>query len=302
MTIRIGTRASKLARWQSDWVAGQLTQLGHDVEIIYVSTLGDVKTGPIGSVGGEGVFTKEIQRALLEQQVDLAVHSLKDLPTEPVEGLELACVPARERCGDALISVNYSSFAELPQQAKLGTGSARRQAQLLAHRPDFQVAGVRGNVDTRLQKLRDGEFDAIVLAEAGLRRLGLDDQITEVIPPSIMLPAVGQGALGLEIRADDEATRTALLPLHHPPTFHAVQAERQLLWRLRGGCLAPVGAWARAEDQRLRLDAIVLSADGTQQVTAAATTEAHESKELGERVAEDLLRQGADQILANARA
>lgn len=301
MTIRIGTRGSKLARWQAEWVAAELAKHGNETEIVYLKTLGDVKSGPIGSVGSEGVFTREIQRALLEDKVDLAVHSLKDLPTDNVDGLSLAAIPQREQCGDALIANEFQTVDDLPQGAILGTGSARRKAQLLAFRPDLQVQDLRGNVDTRLQKLRDGEFHAIVLAEAGLRRLGLDSNITQVIPKSVMLPAVGQGALGLETRDDDASTRNSLGCLHHEETYHAVLAERSLLRSLRGGCLAPVGAWARVENQELRIDAIVLNASGTEYVSASATTGLRDSLELGERVAHELVAKGADRLLDSAR-
>lgn len=302
MTIRIGTRGSQLARWQANWVAEQLAAQDVPTEIIYLKTLGDVESRPIGSLGSDGVFTREIQRALLEEQVDLAVHSLKDLPTLQTPGLALAVVPERESCGDALIAKSVSSLSELPQRARVGTGSMRRRAQLLAARPDLNVGELRGNVDTRLKKLHEGDFDAIILAEAGLRRLGFADQITEVLPKSVMLPAVGQGALGLETRADDTTTRTALQSLQHEATYHAVLAERAMLRSIQGGCLAPVGAWARMEDGALRLDAVVLATDGREKLNAHGVATPYDCESLGQRVAADLLKHGAGDLLADARS
>ena len=307
MKIRIGTRGSKLARWQAEWVAARLSEHGVDTELIFLKTLGDVKSGPIGNAGTQGVFTKEIQRALLDHAVDLAVHSLKDLPTDPTEGLCLAAVPPREACGDALVAKQVSSLDELPTGAIVATGSARRRAQLLAWRDDLVIPDIRGNVDTRLQKLHEGDngqqLDAIILAEAGLRRLGLDEHITQVIPKEILLPAVGQGALGLEAREDDATTREALTPLNDIPTQHAVIAERAMLRGLRGGCLAPVGAWARAaEGDQLRLDGVVLNSDGTKKLAVSVDGNSTGCEELGILAANELLSQGADDLLDASRA
>lgn len=300
--IRIGTRASQLALWQSHWVADQLRSRGVEVDIIHITTQGDVTRGPLGQIGGQGLFTKEIQRALLDGSIDLAVHSLKDLPTEPVEGLVLGAVPARAGEGDALISPHGNDLMQLPQGAKVGTGSARRQAQLLHARPDLVMAEIRGNLDTRLRKLDEGQYDALVLAEAGLRRLGWEDRITQVLPKSIMLPAVGQGALGLEIRADDAGTQEAVAPLDDPATHTAVVAERAMLASLRGGCLAPVGAWGRIEATgRLRLDGVVLSADGRHRLAAYADSDPADAVQLGQQVAADLLKQGAAELIAASR-
>ena len=306
MRIRIGTRGSKLAIWQAEWVASQLSQAGVETDLVQIQTLGDVKTGPIGTVGGQGVFTKEIQRALLENRVDLAVHSLKDLPTDSVDGLRLAAVPRREHAGDALVANRVGALDELPQGAIVATGSARRRAQLLAYRQDLTVHTLRGNVDTRLRKLREDSLDAIILAEAGLRRLGLEQHITEVISKGVMLPAVGQGALGLEARSDDMTTHDAVAPLHDETTFQEVLAERSLLRALRGGCLAPVGAWARrvdsaAEPDTLRLDAVVLSPDGTERLTASVTGAARDGGPIGLEAAEALISQGAHRLLEEAR-
>src|SRR3954465_5516322 len=226
--LRLGTRGSKLARWQAEWVAGELRRRGHAVELVEIATRGDVEpAAPIEDIGTRGVFTKEIQRALLAGSVDLGVHSLKDLPTEPVDGLVLAAVPERESPADVVVCASAlgarlrldpgdqaNVLSSLPNEARIGTGSLRRQAQLLHVRPDLQVADVRGNVDTRLRKLDAGQFDAIVLAEAGLRRLGLADRATQVLPFEVMLPAVGQGALGIECRNDDVALREILTPLN----------------------------------------------------------------------------------------
>jgi hydroxymethylbilane synthase len=320
--LRLGTRGSQLARWQAEWVAAELRKLGQAVELIEIATHGDVdRARPIEEIGTRGVFTKAIQQALLAQEVDLAVHSLKDLPTEPVDGLMLAAVPARESAADVVVmrvgngewgvgseeneepvEKGHPVLAALKSGARVGTGSLRRQAQLLHQRPDLQVSEVRGNVDTRLRKLDEGQFDAIVLAQAGLRRLGLAKRISWVLPFEVMLPAVGQGALGIECRANDDKTIAVLRQLNDPATFAAVKAERALLAHLRGGCMAPVGALARAEDGRLRLQAAVLSTDGTKRVEAAGEISVDQAKLLGEQVAEWLLEQGAAELIATARS
>lgn len=299
--LRLGTRGSALARWQAEWVAARLTERGVDVELVPITTQGDVKTGPLSAIGGLGLFTKELQRALLDRQIDLAVHSLKDLPTDPVEGLSLAAVPERESTADVLVSNSVDHLEALPPQARLGTGSLRRKAQLLFARGDLVVEDIRGNVETRLHKLDDGRFDAIVLAEAGLKRLGLAEKIRHVIPRSQMLPAVGQGALGIETRADDAPTRDLLAPLNDDHSHQAVIAERTLLHALGTGCMAPVGALARVESDRLHLQAAVLAWDGSRRVTAAATRHMADANELGRVVAEDLLAQGAGDLIAAAR-
>jgi hydroxymethylbilane synthase len=298
--LRLGTRASPLARWQAEWVATRLSDLGATVELVPITTQGDVKTGPLGQIGGQGLFTKELQRALLEGQIDLAVHSLKDLPTAPVEGLLLAAVPVRESTADVLVSNKAARIEELPRGARIGTGSLRRRAQLLHQRPDLVIEDIRGNVETRLRKLDDGLYDAIVLAEAGLTRLGLAGRIRQVLPRAIMLPAVGQGALGIEARAEDARTRSVLAPLDHEPTHVAVVAERTLLQTLRAGCLAPVGALALAERERLSLSAVVLSPDGQKRIAAAAAMTTSDGIYLGQAVAEELLSQGAAELIAGA--
>ncbi len=303
-TIRIGTRASPLARWQANWVAEELRRFGAHVELVPITTAGDVdQRGPIGAIGTTGVFTKELERALLERRVDLAVHSLKDLPTDSVAGLTLAAVPPRESSGDALLSRDRRSLAELRPGAKVGTGSLRRQSQLLHARPDLLVAEVRGNVETRIRKLQEAQFDALVLAEAGLKRLGLEHEIAEILPLSLMLPAVGQGALGLQTREDDGETRSALAALDHAETHAAVIAERALLSALLGGCLAPVGAWCRTDPNGdLRLTAAVLSRDGKRRLVAEAVDRRDRAADLGRRAAEMLLEQGAAELIASSRA
>ncbi len=241
--LHIGTRGSALALWQANWVAEQLAAAGVKSEVVTIASRGDQQpSAPIAALGTDGVFTKELQKALLDGRIDVAVHSLKDLPTDPVKGLALAAVPPRESPFDVLITRDGKRFEHLPSAARIGTGSLRRKAQLLHARNDLQLLDIRGNVDTRLRKLRDGEYDALVLAHAGLKRLGLDDQVTEVLPPSLMLPAVGQGALGLEVRAGDQAARQILEKIDDLESHQSVLAERTMLAALAGGCLAPIGA------------------------------------------------------------
>ena len=301
-TLRLGTRASKLARWQADWVATQLRQLGHTVEIVEITTSGDThQLGPVADIGAPGVFTKEIQRAVLAGEADLAVHSLKDLPTDAVAGLRLAAVPPRESPADVFLARSVGLLDDLPSGSRVGTGSLRRQAQLRHVRRDLQIETIRGNVDTRIRKLDDGEFDAIVLAEAGLKRLGLAARITQVLPFDVMLPAVGQGALGIECRGDDTATVAILKSIDDLETHAAVCAERSLLAQLRGGCLAPIGALGRIENGRLQLAAVVLSPDGALRLTASDTAPTSDALQLGGRVADVLLAQGAAELIALAR-
>ena len=300
-TIRLGTRGSALARWQADWVTSQLEARGVVVEQVLIKTTGDVRSGPIAKLPERGVFTKEIQRALLDGKVDLAVHSLKDLPTEPVPGLSVAAVPERAPVGDALLTNEAKSWQELSNDARVATGSLRRRAQLLSARPTLTLVDVRGNVDTRLRKLHEGEFDALVLAEAGLVRLQLEHHIAEIFDKRLMLPAVGQGALGLEVRTDDQDTRTAVSFLDDPPTHAAVVAERTLLADLRGGCLAPVGAWARQLDERLVMDAVVLSVDGQQRLAVHQEGDLHNPAQIGSAAAEALLSEGAAELIASIR-
>jgi len=299
--LRLGTRASALARWQAEWVAARLSERGVAVELVPITTQGDVKAGPLGQIGGQGLFTKELQRALLDGQIDLAVHSLKDLPTEPVPGLAIAAVPERESTADVLVSHRAERIESLAERARVGTGSLRRKAQLLHLRPDLVVEDIRGNVETRLRKLDEGQYDAIILAEAGLKRLGFADRISCVLPHSVMYPAVGQGALGIETRSDDQEARSLLAPLDHAQSHQRVLAERALLLSLRAGCLAPVGAFTQMKSVRLRLDAVVLSPDGNQRLTASNALMGDEAVEIGQLVAQQLLDQGAADLIAAAR-
>jgi len=302
LNIRLGTRRSALAKWQAQWVADRLRRLGVQVEIVEIVTQGDQSSVPITSSDVQGVFTREIQRALLQGRIDLAVHSLKDLPTAPVEGLCLAAVPPRESPGDVLICREPGSLEALPEGAVVGSGSMRRRAQLLRARPGLVVKPIRGNVDTRLRKLDEGQCDAIVLAEAGLRRLELAQRITQRLPFSIMLPAPGQGALGLETRADDTAARQMVERLDDPATRQAVVAERVLTATLQAGCRAPLGALAVVEDGRLKLAARVLSSDGCECVEADAVAEMAAAEQLGRRVAAELLEKGAGRLIQMSRA
>jgi hydroxymethylbilane synthase len=299
--LKIGTRGSALARWQAQWVSGQLQERGIDVQLVPIATQGDVRQGPIGAIGTQGVFTKEIQRALLDGHIDLAVHSLKDLPTEPIEGLALAAVPLRASPGDVLVSNQVAQFDALSRGARVGSGSTRRRAQLLHVRPDLQVLDIRGNVDTRLRHLDEGRYDAIVLAEAGLTRLGLVHRIRQVLPTQWMLPAVGQGALGLETRVDDARTRELVAFLDDADTHAAVVAERALMAALRGGCLAPLGAWARMVAGALVLDAAVLDPQGVRRVAAHAVGARQNAQEVGQQAAAQLLDQGAAALIAAGR-
>jgi len=301
--IRLGTRASALARWQADWVLARLQERGARVTLVPISTSGDRDQHlPVDQLGGQGVFTKEIQRALLDDRIDLAVHSLKDLPTAAVEGLSLAAVPSRAPAGDVLVSRRYPRLSELPEGAVVGTGSLRRQSQLLHYRADLKVQEIRGNVDTRLRKLDEGQFDAIVLAEAGLQRLGLADRITELVPPSILLPAVGQGALGLETRADDRATRSAVEPLDHAQTHAAVIAERAMLAALHGGCMAPIAAWARVEEGILHITGRVLRRDGSEKLEASHLGPPDDAASIGRELADKLIARGAVRLIDASRS
>jgi hydroxymethylbilane synthase len=297
--LRIGTRASALARWQAEWVAGRLEENGAMVELVPLSTTGDREASQsLAALGGVGVFTKELQRALLDGRIDVAVHSLKDLPTEPVAGLTLAAVPPRGPASDVLVTNGPRRVEDLPHGAVVGTGSPRRRAQLWHVRPDLEMRDIRGNVDTRLRKLEEGQYDALVLAGAGLERLGLAEHVACVLPASVMLPAPGQGALGVEARADDDDVLDCAGALDDAQSRAAVSAERKLLATLRAGCLAPVGTWARVEaDERLHLTAVVLSPDGSRKIAAQGDDVPAECDRLALRVADELLRQGAAELI-----
>ncbi len=303
--VRIGTRGSRLARWQSEWVATKLRALhpGLTVELIEFKTQGDRdRNSPLAAIGGVGLFTKEIQQALLDGRVEIAVHSLKDLPTQGSEALTLGAVPRREALADALIAPTHKTLDDLPKGARVGTSSLRRRALLLHARPDLEVVELRGNVETRLNQALDGRLDAVVLAEAGLKRLGLDGQITERLGPPSFLPAVGQGALGIECRAVDSYVLGLLAPLNDEETHRAVRAERRLLAELQGGCAVPLAAWGRdGSDGWLHLDAVVLDVDGRERIAAHAKASIDEPDALGLAVAEQLRVQGADRILERLR-
>jgi len=301
--LRIGTRASALARWQAESVRAQLGAAGYAAELVLIRTSGDrdLET-PLRLIGGKGVFTKEIESALLENRVDLAVHSMKDLPTALPEGLVIAAICRREDVRDALVSRAGLAFGDLPQGARVGTSSLRRQAQLRHRRPDLEMADVRGNVDTRLAKVARGEYDAVVLAKAGLERLGMSDRISEILSPDICLPAAGQGAIGIESRspvndADREIVMAAAL-LNHAPTRLAVTTERAVLAGLSGGCDLPLGVWAREESGELVMEACVLSVDGTEAVRVRRAAPPHDAERTGREVTAALLDGGAERLLA----
>lgn len=296
--LRIGTRGSRLALWQANHVAERLRAVAGArlVELVEIQTAGDrVRDVPLAQIGGEGLFTKEIQRALLTGTADVAVHSLKDLPTIAVDGLVLAAVPERAPADDVFVSHTHSAFDALPPGAVIASSSLRRKAQVLKRRPDLRVVDIRGNVETRLRKLADENLDALILARAGLERLGLGDAITEVL--TWMMPAVGQGALGLECRRDDRETFTLLQKLDHRPTHQAVLAERALLRSLGGGCQVPIGTTSRIAGGQLSLRALVISPDGQRGIEGQVEGPADDAETLGGRLAQDLLDRGAREIL-----
>lgn len=294
--LRIGSRGSALALWQAGHVKEALERGGHRVAIEVITTTGDRTQGRLESVGGKGAFLKEIEEALLAGEVDLAVHSLKDVPVDLPDGLRLCAMLPRADPRDALVSTSGAGLAALPPGARLGTTSLRRRAQLLAARPDLAIADLRGNVDTRLRRLQEGAFDAIVLATAGITRLGRAAEITERLEPSVVLPAPGQGAIALECRDGDAAIAASVAPLADPATTEAVIAERALLAALGGGCNVPLGAFAVRDGAALWLRALVARVDGTVLVRAEGRGGAPEA--LGRQVADELLRRGAGALLA----
>ena len=297
--LRIATRGSALALWQANYVAEQLRAVvpGRPVELVTIQTQGDrEQTRPLAQIGGEGLFTKAIQDAVRERAADVAVHSLKDLPTSPVPELVLAAVPPRGPTGDAFLSRKFGKFDDLPAGARLATGSTRRRAMVLNRRPDLKLVEIRGNVDTRLRKLADLDLDGLILAQAGLVRLNLGHAITEVLDATWMLPAVGQGALGLECRVDDAETRRVLAMLDDLPSRQGVTAERSLLLALGGGCQVPIGAFATVNEDGLQLRGTVLSADGKQRIDGAITGLAHRAEDLGKELARILLNKGAKNL------
>jgi hydroxymethylbilane synthase len=301
--LRIATRGSALALWQANHIRERLAQLhGIESELIRIRTSGDKFQGAsVAQVseqaGTKGIFIKELEEALLAGTADLAVHSMKDVPTENPAGLVFPAITKREDVRDCLISRDGAKLKDLACGARVGTSSLRRQAQLRHHRPDLELLDLRGNVDTRLKKVAAGEFDAIVLATAGMNRLGASDKITQILAPEVMLPAVGQGALGIETRADDHETLRLVAALDDPESHEAVTAERALLRELEGGCQIPLGAWARRENGELRLEACVFSADGKEFVRKDLRGRPEEAEELGVRLGQILIEAGADRIL-----
>jgi hydroxymethylbilane synthase len=318
--LRIGSRGSQLALWQANHISALLRACGHEIEIEIIHTTGDKITDvALAMVGTKGMFTKEIEEALAAGRVDLAVHSLKDLPTELPPGFEIAAITERQDPRDAFCSRHYSSFQELPQGARVGTSSLRRQAQLKAVRPDLHIHPLRGNVDTRLRKLEQGEYDAIILASAGLKRLGKTQLVKQIISAEIMCPAAGQGALGIEIRLGDAATREHLQFLNDPAARAATTCERALLNSLGGGCQVPIGAFAEvrmsegekthvgavafvrppasAEGVRLHLESIVADPDGSKLLRDSRDGKVEDAEKLGNDAGAALLARGGDRIL-----
>ncbi|HEU5234997.1 MAG TPA: hydroxymethylbilane synthase [Terriglobales bacterium] len=294
--LRIGSRGSQLALWQANHIADRLRVQGHTVHIEIIKTTGDKITDvALAKVGTKGMFTKEIEEAMLNSRIDLAVHSLKDLPTELAPEFVIAAVPEREDPRDAFLSTKYSRVEELPARSRVGTSSLRRQAQLHAIRNDLEIIPLRGNVDTRLRKLQSGEFDAIILASAGVSRLGLTDLVRMCFDPEQMCPAAGQGALGIEARSSDSATIAALKFLDHAPTRAAVECERAALNALGGGCQVPIGAYARHNNGNITLQAVVASPDGKEIVREKRS--GSDPQKLGADVGEALLARGARRIL-----
>jgi hydroxymethylbilane synthase len=296
----LGTRGSKLALHQSEWFQSRIHAVMPDVQVTLrkIQTSGDkIVDVPLAKIGGKGLFVKEIEEALLAGEIDLAVHSMKDVPAQLPKGLEILCVPPREDARDALISRDGRSFKDLPQGATIGTASLRRQAQLLNARPDLRIVMLRGNLDTRLRKLKEGQFDAIVLAAAGLHRLAWAHEITEYLDPSVSLPAIGQGALGIEGRSDDQFVRSVLDRLNDRATATTVTAERAFLARLEGGCQVPIAAYATLSDGQVMLDGLVAGVDGKTVLRDRIQGSSQDTHALGVQLAGRLLARGGDKIL-----
>ena len=297
--IRIGTRGSQLAKWQAEYVRQRIFRAtGVEPEIVIIKTTGDaLQQAPFSQIGGQGAFIKELQEALLDEHIDLAVHSVKDIPTDVPSRLCFPAVCRREDIRDCLVAGGGETLATLQKGARVGTSSLRRQSQLRRHRSDLDFRELRGNVDTRLRKVESGEYQAVVLAKAGLDRLGLGARICEVFSHDICMPAVGQGAIAVQARLKDAELGDALTPLDDNETRQSIIAERALLGALQGGCQVPLGAWARFERNELALDAVVCSPDGSNYVRQRATGPADQPRELGQRVAQLLIDQGAGAIL-----
>jgi hydroxymethylbilane synthase len=298
--IRIATRGSMLALWQANHVKAGLEKAnpGLEVELLVLKTKGDkILDVALAKVGGKGLFVKEIEEALLDGRADLAVHSMKDVPTELPDELELAATDVREDVRDALFTREASGLSDLPQGAKIGTSSLRRQAQLLHRRPDFEILPIRGNVDTRLRKLHDEKLDAVVLAAAGVRRLGFADRVSEYLSVAVSLPATCQGSLGIEIRRDDDRTRELVGIFHHRPTHVAVAAERAFLKRLEGGCQVPIAGLAILEGETIRMDGLVGSVDGKRLIREQMEGPEGEAERIGVDLADLILDKGGREIL-----
>lgn len=299
--LTIGTRQSLLALWQSNHIAALLREKYPECEVVLkkIVTKGDrILDVPLAQIGGKGLFTKEIETELADGTIDLAVHSLKDMPTVLPEGLCLTAITERANVGDAFVSNKYASFEELPLGAVIGTSSLRRKAQLLAARPDLQIMDLRGNVDTRLRKLDEGLYDAIILAAAGLERLGHGDRITALIPPNVCLPAVGQGALAIEARTADNKVRSMLEFLNDLPTKQSTDAERAFLGLLEGGCQVPIGVHADVAGEQIKIEAIIAALDGSTVLRDTITGKAEDAVALGQQLGKKMLAAGGQEILA----
>jgi hydroxymethylbilane synthase len=297
--LRIGTRASQLALWQANWVKAELEKKhpGMEVTLTKIKTMGDkILDVPLAQVGGKGLFVKEIEEAMLRGEIDIAVHSMKDVPTEFPEGLGLHCITEREDPRDAVIS-NGVKFADLPTGAKIGTSALRRQAQLLKIRPDLQMVIIRGNVETRMKKLETEGLDAVILAAAGLNRLGFAERITELLPAEVSLPAIGQGALGIECDLNNEAVKETIAFFNHTDTSYAVRAERALLKRCEGGCQVPIAAFGEVSGEQMKLTGFIASVDGKRTLKESINGPVHACEHLGCELAERLLRNGGKEIL-----
>ncbi len=302
MIFKIGTRGSKLALAQSEWVKEKIEKRHPDVrvELVMIKTTGDkILDSPLSTIGGKGLFVKEIEEALLNRHIHMAVHSMKDVPAELPDELMLCAFPEREDPRDAFISLEDRSIENIPKGSSLGTSSLRRAAQLLHIRPDLDIIALRGNVDTRLRKLESGDVRAIILAAAGLRRLGLADRITSVIPSEQVLPAIGQGALGLEVRRDDHDTISLLDFLNHEPTEITVCAERAFLKKLEGGCQVPIAAFAVLNSNKVHLRGMVAELDGSRIIRDEISGNIHQAEEMGVNLAKSLLDAGAGDILSS---
>lgn len=300
MILKIGTRGSKLALAQSGWIKDKIEQYHPDlqVELVRIKTKGDkILDSPLSKIGGKGLFVKEIEDALLKKDVDLAVHSIKDVPAELPEGLFLPLFPEREDPRDAFLSMDHHRIEDMPRGATIGTGSLRRSSQLRHLRPDLNIAPLRGNVDTRIKKMEAGELQAIILASAGLRRLGLSDKIRQILSSNEFLPAIGQGALGLELRRDDDRIFNLLGFLNHEPTELTVKAERAFLKKLEGGCQVPIGGHGRLEGDNIILDGMVAELDGSRIIRDEIKGSKDQPMDIGYALAEKLLISGADDIL-----